>query len=92
MARLIGRCSDDSSEVTVLLEGQISPLKTVFGRSFSKQRPPASDRCSHSHLGLLCEFKRIVDLNTEVPYSALEFGMPKEQLHSPQVLRSLIDG
>jgi hypothetical protein len=61
------------------------------GRSFYKQRPPWSDRFNHLYFGLFREFERIVNLDSQVPNGALEFGMPEEQLYSPQVLRSLID-
>ena len=49
---------------------------------------PPSDR---SHLGLLRDLKRVVDLDAQVPDRAFGLGVPEQQLHSSEVLRPAVD-
>ena len=43
------------------------------------------------HFRLLCHFQSIVDLDTEVTHSALQFGVPEQELNSSEVLGPTID-
>src|SRR6476661_5113733 len=44
-----------------------------------------------SNVCFLCNFKRVVDLDAEVPDRALDLGMAKQELYSTQIPRSPID-
>jgi hypothetical protein len=43
------------------------------------------------HLSLLSHLQSVVDLDSQVSNRALELGMPKQQLHCSEILRSTID-
>ena len=42
-------------------------------------------------LGLLRNFQGVVDLNAEIPHSALQLRMTEQELNSPQVLGALVN-
>jgi hypothetical protein len=43
------------------------------------------------HLGLLGDLQCIVDLDSEIPNGAFEFGMAEEKLNGPEISCSPID-
>ena len=62
-----------------------------YGRSW-----PVSDRrirrsLTRLHLGLLGDLQCIVDLDSEIPNGAFEFGMAEEKLNGPEISCSPID-
>ena len=57
---------------------------------------PVSDRrirrsLTRLHLGLLGDLQCIVDLDSEIPNGAFEFGMAEEKLNGPEISCSPID-
>ena len=61
-----------------------------------KERPQArrlAGFCGRgdSDLGLFRQFQGVIDLDSEISHSAFNFAVAQEQLHGPQVLRSLVD-
>jgi hypothetical protein len=60
--------------------GSIVCLVLAGSRSLPLRSDPAPKPDSSSHLGLLCQFQGIVDLNAEVPHGALELGVSQQEL------------
>ena len=61
-----------------------------------KERPQAqrlAESCGRgdSDLGLFRQLQGVIDLDSEISHSAFNFAVAQEQLHGPQVLRSLVD-
>jgi len=50
-----------------------------------------ADRPLNLYLRLLCHFQRVVDLDAQVPHSALQFRVTEQQLHDPQILGLSVD-
>jgi hypothetical protein len=44
-----------------------------------------ADRRLNLYLRLFCHFQRIVDLDAQVPHSALQLRVTEQQLHDPQI-------
>jgi len=66
------------------------------GPSGMEGPPKASDPADPAlkrtpHLGVLCQFQGIIDLNAEVPHGALELGVTQQELDCTQVLGPPID-
>jgi len=49
------------------------------------KRPSSDGRSCHLYLGLFGQFQRIIDLYSQITYGAFEFGVAKQELHSPKV-------
>ena len=47
-------------------------------------------RDEKSNLGLLCYLQSIINLDSKISDSALQFGMTQQKLHSPEILRAAI--
>ena len=57
------------------------------------QSPRLAGSCGRrdSDLGLFRQLQGVIDLDSEISHSAFNFAVAQEQLHGPQVFRSLVD-
>jgi len=54
-------------------------------------RSNKAGRVAASGVGLLSQFQRVLDFDAQVLHRAFEFAVPKQELHSAQVLRAPIN-
>ena len=61
-----------------------------FGRSATVEFG-GRDQLGATHLSLLGDFQRVVDINPKVADSAFELGVAEQQLNRPTILGSPVD-
>jgi hypothetical protein len=77
-------------------EAPIVGERPLWGTRHYDRLWPVSDRrirrsLTRLHLGLLGDLQCIVDLDSEIPNGAFEFGMAEEKLNGPEISCSPID-
>jgi len=40
---------------------------------------------------MLCDLKRVLHLDSKIPQIRLQFAMPEQELHGPEILRLTVD-